>query len=93
MACLVAVMFFLSFWRSTRERLFLFFGLAFGALALHWVNVQVKAYETEHHPDGFAVLTGSLRAERIDHVLEDKPRTAHGIHVEFVVRSAYRIHL
>lgn len=36
MACVVTGVFFLSFWQSTRERLFLFFGLAFGVLAFHW---------------------------------------------------------
>jgi hypothetical protein len=36
MACAVAGAFFVAFWQSTRERLFVFFAMAFGVLAIHW---------------------------------------------------------
>ena len=37
MACVVAAMFFLRFWRKTRDRLFGLFALSFGVLGLNWV--------------------------------------------------------
>ena len=36
MACCVVALFFLKFWRTTRDRLFLFFSLGFWVLAGHW---------------------------------------------------------
>jgi hypothetical protein len=33
----VAALFFLRFWRDTRDRLFVFFGIAFAMLAVHRV--------------------------------------------------------
>lgn len=37
LASLAISLFFLRFWRSTRERLFLLFSAAFWLLALHWM--------------------------------------------------------
>lgn len=34
--CLVVAMFFLHYWRSSRERLFVFFSAAFGLMAVQW---------------------------------------------------------
>jgi hypothetical protein len=36
MACWVAGLFFMRFWRSTADRLFFWFALAFWMLTLHW---------------------------------------------------------
>lgn len=36
MACLVAGIFFVRFWRSTRDRLFFMFAVAFWILAFNW---------------------------------------------------------
>jgi hypothetical protein len=36
MACVVAGLFFLRFWRRTRDRLFLIFSVAFWILGLNW---------------------------------------------------------
>lgn len=36
MATAAAALFFLRFWKTTRDRLFLYFALAFLILALHW---------------------------------------------------------
>ena len=36
MACFVSALFFLRFWRTTRDRLFAIFGIAFWLLALNW---------------------------------------------------------
>jgi hypothetical protein len=37
MACAVAGLFFLRFWRKTRDRLFLIFALAFWLLGINWL--------------------------------------------------------
>lgn len=36
MACCVVALFFLRFWRTTGDRLFLFFSMGFWVLAVHW---------------------------------------------------------
>lgn len=41
MACVVAGLFFLRYWRTTRDRFFLFFLAAFFAFALNWVGLAV----------------------------------------------------
>jgi hypothetical protein len=41
MACVVVGMFFARYWRTTRDRFFLFFVAAFCAFALNWVGVAV----------------------------------------------------
>ena len=43
MACLVAGLFFLRFWRKTRDRLFAVFALAFWLLALNWTLLAITA--------------------------------------------------
>jgi Ca2+/Na+ antiporter len=42
MACLVAGLFFLRFWRKTRDRLFAVFALAFWLLALNWCLLAIS---------------------------------------------------
>ena len=37
MACVVAALFFLRFWRKTRDRLFALFAAAFALLAVNWI--------------------------------------------------------
>lgn len=39
MACAVAGVFFLRFWRETRDRLFLLFGAAFLMLGVQWAGL------------------------------------------------------
>ena len=41
MASLVAALFFLRYWRDTRERLFGFFALAFAGLAANWTGLAI----------------------------------------------------
>ena len=41
-AC-AAGLFFLRFWRETRDRLFLLFALAFGAMAVNWVGLAATS--------------------------------------------------
>lgn len=41
MASSVAALFFLRFWRESRDRLFGFFALAFAGLAANWVGLAI----------------------------------------------------
>ena len=40
-ACFVAGLFFLKYWRRSRERLFLIFAAAFWVFSLHWVGLSL----------------------------------------------------
>lgn len=48
MASLTVGLFFLRYWRSTRDRLFLLFCVAFWLLALNWVFSNWKGPLSEH---------------------------------------------
>jgi hypothetical protein len=41
METLVAALFFLRSWRVSRERLFLYFALAFAAMATNWIGLSL----------------------------------------------------
>jgi hypothetical protein len=41
MACVVAGLLFLSYWRDSRDRLFVFFAVAFWVLGLNWAALGV----------------------------------------------------
>jgi hypothetical protein len=41
MACAVAGVFFLRFWRKTRDRLFVIFAIAFWLLGLNWFLLAI----------------------------------------------------
>jgi hypothetical protein len=51
MGCFVIGLFFLEYRKRTRDRLFVFFALAFWLLSAHWVALTVAAppFETRHH--------------------------------------------
>ena len=49
MATLTCALFFLRFWKDTRDQLFAFFSLAFIMLSLNWVGLMVvDAPEVRH---------------------------------------------
>ncbi len=50
MACFIASLFFLRFWRKTRERLFLFFALSFFIEGCGRVLVGLTYYSDEQEP-------------------------------------------
>jgi hypothetical protein len=50
MASFVAMLFFLKFWRQTRDRLFLFFALAFGADAVMRLLLGLDQVRGEAEP-------------------------------------------
>ena len=39
MACVMSALFFLRYWKSTHERLFAFFAIAFGVMGLNWLSL------------------------------------------------------
>jgi hypothetical protein len=49
MAALTCALYFLRFWRETRDRLFAFFALAFAMLGLNWVGLMVVDAPEERH--------------------------------------------
>jgi Family of unknown function (DUF5985) len=50
MATLVASLFFLRFWKNTRDRFFLFFAIAFFVEALNRVVLGLTTVAQEHEP-------------------------------------------
>jgi hypothetical protein len=55
MATFVAGLFFLRFWRETRDRLFAMFALAFWVLGVNWLGIAVLATSEEARM-GFCLL-------------------------------------
>jgi hypothetical protein len=49
-ACWIVALFFLKYWRSTRDRLFLFFSIAFWVLSLNWLGLAAAdPYQEARH--------------------------------------------
>ena len=51
LSCGVAGLFFFRFWTVSRDRIFVFFALAFWALALHWTALGISnpSVESRHY--------------------------------------------
>jgi hypothetical protein len=54
-ACWVAGLFFLKFWRVSRDRFFLFFFLAFWVLSLNWVVLIIEQPMLESRQDAYVI--------------------------------------
>ncbi|MGH7337614.1 MAG: DUF5985 family protein [Myxococcota bacterium] len=48
MAAIIAGFVFLTYWRDSRDRLFVYFAIAFWVLALNWILVAVIDPSAEH---------------------------------------------
>lgn len=50
MGCVVIALFFLKYWTRTRDRLFLFFSVAFWILCLNWIGLAIlnPDHESRH---------------------------------------------
>lgn len=48
MACAIAGVLFLAYGRDSRDRLFVFFAVAFWVLGINWVSVAAVAPSAEH---------------------------------------------
>jgi len=47
MACLACALFFLRFWRASRDRIFAFFSLAFAVMSLNWMALTLLQVDDE----------------------------------------------
>lgn len=56
MASLVAAVFFLRFWRETRERLFAFFSLAFLGLGATWLGLAIINHPADEAQQEYAYV-------------------------------------
>lgn len=50
MASVIVALFFLRFWRNTRDRFFLFFAIAFGLEGINRVLLALNQGSSEHEP-------------------------------------------
>jgi hypothetical protein len=50
MACAVAGVFFIRFWRATRDRLFMMFAIAFWIMAVNWASLSFVPDQSEARP-------------------------------------------
>jgi len=55
MGCATVAVFFLRFWRTTLDRLFLWFAVAFGILAADYVLLGMVSFSTEWRVSVFVV--------------------------------------
>ncbi len=56
MASLIATLFFLRYWRASRERLFAFFALAFAGLAANWTGLAFIDQPTDEAQQKYAYV-------------------------------------
>lgn len=47
MACIACALFFLRFWKASRDRLFAFFSLAFAVMATNWLVLTLVDVDDE----------------------------------------------
>lgn len=50
MGCVVVALFFLRFWQRTKDRLFIFFAIAFAILGANRISLSVFTPDTDHEP-------------------------------------------
>jgi hypothetical protein len=82
MASLVAALFFLRFWKETRDRFFLFFAIAFFVEALNRAALGVTTVSAEQEPFFYLVRLGAfgliivaiLEKNRVITLGEKRPR-------------------
>jgi hypothetical protein len=54
-SCWIAGLFFLKFWRVSKDRFFLFFLLAFWVLSLNWIVLIVEQPILESRQDAYVI--------------------------------------
>jgi len=47
LACLACALFFLRFWKTSKDRLFAFFAFAFGVMSLNWTALSLLQVDDE----------------------------------------------
>lgn len=76
MACLACALFFLRFWKSSRDRLFIFFALAFAVMGLNWLSLAVLQVEDERRHYLYVIRLVSFLV--ILYAIWDKNRAGRG---------------
>lgn len=76
MACLVTSLFFLRFWKTSRDRFFLFFAAAFGLFALNWIALAIAHPSAENRHLFYVVRLPTFLLIIV--AIWDKNRQAHG---------------
>ncbi len=74
MASALAGLFFLRYWALSRDRLFIYFALAFWVLSLHWLVIAIANVSNETRP--FFYLPRLLSFMLILFAIIDKNRRA-----------------
>lgn len=60
MSSAVAALFFVRFWRASRERLFVFFALAFAGLTANWIGLAIIDHPTDEAQQEYAYVVRLL---------------------------------
>lgn len=76
MACVACAVFFLRFWKSSRDRLFAFFSLAFAVMALNWLSLALLQVDDERRHYLYVVRLVSFLL--ILYAIWDKNRAGRG---------------
>lgn len=76
MACLACALFFLRFWKTSRDRLFAFFALAFGVMSLNWMALTLLQVEDERRHYLYVIRLVSFLV--IIYAIWDKNRAGRG---------------
>jgi len=76
MACFVAAMFFWRFYRQSRDRLFLFFGLGFTIFAVN--RLVLELLEEGHEAATYVYVSRLIAFMMILYAIVDKNRPRHG---------------
>ncbi|HEY4210781.1 MAG TPA: DUF5985 family protein [Steroidobacteraceae bacterium] len=71
---LIATLFFLKYWRTSRDRLFIYFALSFGVMGLHWLGLALVNADLEHW--NYAYVTRLLAFGLIIAGIIDKNRAS-----------------
>lgn len=54
-SCWAVAVFFLRFWRASRDRLFAFFAVAFALLGFQWLSIGLLTWEAESRHEPFVL--------------------------------------
>ncbi|WP_224248636.1 DUF5985 family protein [Hyalangium gracile] len=76
MACLACALFFLRFWRASRDRLFAFFSLAFVVMGCNWLALTLLDVDDERRHYVYVIRLVSFLL--ILYAIWDKNRAGRG---------------
>ena len=74
MGCLVSALFFLKFWRTTRDRLFAMFATSFAMMAANWTALSFLSAQEESRATHYVVRLAAFAIILV--AIYDKNRTS-----------------